>query len=149
MSRAVNCVLRTREPRMDRDLIPLARLRPARFEPGFLPYAPKALTTALNAYICYTIVTIIFTLYLTNPYPPVPTRTRATPVPGPSYPSTRATRGVETGKGRTLKKKPPLPVLFLPVPGVTRARARVAPARPVRTAFKTLVMGFLKCASSI
>ena len=52
------------EPRVDRALISLARLRPARFEPGFLPYAPKSLSTALNDYICYMLVTIIFTLYL-------------------------------------------------------------------------------------
>ena len=123
MSRAVNRAV----SRAWTGINSLARLRPARFEPGFLPYAPKALTTALNDYICYTIVTIIFNLYLTNPYPPVPTRTRATPVPGPSYPSTRSTRGVETGKGRTLKKKPPIPLPFLPVPGVTRARAYPPP----------------------
>ena len=57
----------------------------------------------------------------------MPTRTRATPVPGPSYPSTRSTRGVETGKGRTLKKKTPIPLPVLPVPGVTRARAYPPP----------------------
>ena len=127
MSRAVNRFLRTGEPRRGPGFNSITKLRPAGFELGFLRNAPKALTTALNDYICYIIVTIIFNLYLTNPYPPVPTRTRATPVPGPSYPSTRSTRGVETGKGRTLKKKPPIPLPFLPVPGVTRARAYPPP----------------------